>query len=280
MKYSFIVTEGIQDVAFISKILEELGFVRERFKRIIEDTQNEGIDVKPDKSVLVNKFWYRLFPISFPTSGNGDFTRGAHLPWFLHNEQICVAVQEYSGLTNLIHNFSLDLQQIPHTDLFSIGFILDADTKELPSERLKRLIQGIKKQIPELVSLPDNLGTIVSTTPKVGIFIFPDNMSLGTLEDLLLDSADIIYPNVRKHVEIFINNEKEWSIDLDKDEQREYCKPAGKKKLTVAGISSAMKPGRAVQNSIEDCRWLCSETMATKRIQGFVEFLKKLLDIQ
>jgi len=279
MKYSFIITEGIQDVAFISKILEELEFVRERYKRSTEDSQNEGVDAKSNKQIFVNKFWDKLIPKTFPAGDGGDITRGVPLPWFLHNKQICVAVQKYDGLTNLINNLSLDLQQIPPDGLFSIGIILDADTKKQPSERLKSILQGIKKQIPELTSLPGNLGTVVGNTPKVGIFILPDNTSQGTLEDLLLDCADRIYPNVRKQVEIFINNEKEWSIDLDEDEKREYCQPAGKKKLTVAGISSVMKPGRNVQNSIEDCRWLCNKTMAAERIQKFVDFLKELLGI-
>ena len=286
MKYSFIATEGIQDVAFISKILKNLGFDRERYKRIIEDPLYEYPDTKQDTRILVNEFWHNLFPKSFPASKDGDFTRGVPLPWFWSNKQNCVAVQGLGGLHKFINQFRLTLSQISLTDVFSIGIILDADSNMPPADRFANFLQDVRRDItgipplPDSLSLPKTLGAIVGDAPKTGAFIFPDNTNFGTVEDLLLDCADKVYPNIKEHVGIFVKSENEWSADLDKDEGKEYRKPAGKQKLTVAGISSVMKPGRAVQNTIEDHRWLCDETMSTRRVQGFVDFLKTLLDMQ
>ena len=45
-------------------------------------------------------------------------------------------------------------------------------------------------------------------------------------------------------------------MDIDKPEQNELCAPAGKKKSTLAITSSLLKPGKAIQNSMSDNRWI------------------------
>jgi hypothetical protein len=281
MRYSFIATEGIQDVAFISKILKNLGFDRERYKKKFIDSQDsEEAGTQSSKQIFLNKFWYGLVPSTFPADGDGIFTEGVPLPWFWRGEQICVAVQNFRGMNSIITGLEENFSKISLADLFSVGFVLDADTNEQPANRFASFRQKIKEQIPDIPVLPNALGVIVGDAPKVGAFIFPDNANVGTLEDLLLECADETYPNIKKHVGAFIDKEDEWLIDLDKEERKEYDKPAGKRKLAVAGISSVMKPGRNIQNSIEDCRWLCDKTMAKNRVRRFVDFLKELLDLQ
>ena len=135
MKYSFIATEGIQDVAFISKILKNLGFAREKFQRIIEHPSGEDCVVKPEERFILDEFWNALIPNRFPADKTGDFTGGIPLPWFWHNEHIGVAVRGLGGLNVFVERLRLNLLQISPTDLFSIGFVLDADTKVQPLER-------------------------------------------------------------------------------------------------------------------------------------------------
>ena len=282
MKYSFIATEGIQDVAFISKILKELGFVRERYIRILGNPLREDADVKPDQQILVDEFWLKLLPKPGSVGMYGDFTRGVQLPWFWNNEKmdIAVAVQGLGGLPRFFDCLRDNFNCISPTELFSIGIILDADSNKTPTETFNEFILDIKKKVPSVSNVPDTLGVIAGNNPKVGLFIFPNNVDMGTVEDLLLDCAAEVYPNVKKHIENFIDNESEWFRDLEGKENKELQKPAGKQKLAVAGISSVMKPGRAVQNTIEDFRWLCNDTMEIDRIKQFVDFLKELLDLQ
>jgi len=279
MRYSFIATEGIQDVAFISKILKNLGFSRERYKKRFIDSQNsDDSGIQSGKRIFLNEFWYGLVPTSFPVGENGYFIEGVPLPWFWRGEQMCVAVQHFTGISNFIAGLQDNFEKISPADLFSIGFVLDADENEQPSERFEKFRQAIKESIPDIPILPDRLGVTAGETPKTGFYIFPDNVSVGTLEDLLLDCADVVYPNIKRHAGNIIEKENEWLHDLNPKEKKEYQKDAGKNKLTVANISSIMKPGRAVQNTIEDFRWVCNETMSTVRVQGFVGFLEELLD--
>lgn len=46
------------------------------------------------------------------------------------------------------------------------------------------------------------------------------------------------------------------TMDIAKHEQKELRAPAGKKKSTLAITSSLLKPGKAIQNSISDNRWI------------------------
>ena len=284
MKYSFIATEGIQDVAFVSKILKELGFVRERYMRILENSLDNDADTKLDNRVLVSDFWKekKLIPTSFPSGTDGNITEGVQLPWLWNSKQMNmgVAVQGLGGVPHFFDRLGDNLNLIAPAELFSVGIILDADLDKSPTVRFNEFILGVRKKVPNIFDITETPGVVTGNNPKIGIFIFPNNVDIGTVEDLLLDCADEVYPNVKQHIEDFIDKNGEWFGDLEGKEKKEFQKPAGKQKLAVAGISSVMKPGRAIQNTIEDCRWLCDKTMSINRVQVFVDFLKKLLDIQ
>ena len=126
---------------------------------------------------------------------------------------------------------------------------------------------------------PDDPGAVIQGTPRTGIFVFPDNISQGTLEDLLLDSAEILWPTIlpvsKNRVEVALtdstNMPDEW-VDLNK--------PAGKNKAMVACISNLLKPGKAVQVSIQDNRWVSAESVELPRLNAVQSFLQKLVGLR
>jgi hypothetical protein len=58
---------------------------------------------------------------------------------------------------------------------------------------------------------------------------------------------------------------------------RELRKPAGRQKAVVSSIASVLKPGRAIQVSIQDNRWLSSRTLAEPKVALLRQFLRDLI---
>ena len=104
----------------------------------------------------------------------------------------------------------------------------------------------------------------------------PDNQNEGTLEDLLLDAAADAYPQLHQAAKKYIAGCRRLS-DLQPDDLEEFNKPDGLKKATVATMASILKPGKSIQVSIQDNRWLESASLNSHRIKAVREFLAALL---
>jgi hypothetical protein len=142
----------------------------------------------------------------------------------------------------------------------------------MPIGQLVRPIQAVGLPAAEAP------GRIDPAAVRTGIFIFPDNQGAGTLESLLDECAAKVYPGLRDEARRFIAGVDR--ADLTKEDLTEISKPSGETKVTVGCIANYLRPGRAVQNSIEDNRWLCADTLALTKIRNIQEFLRDLLDLQ
>ena len=77
--------------------------------------------------------------------------------------------------------------QVENSGIHSVGFLLDADDDL--EECWDEVIQGFSRTGLQLPSRPHPAGTIISEqvfTPRVGIWLLPDNSSRGELEDFAL----------------------------------------------------------------------------------------------
>ena len=63
------------------------------------------------------------------------------------------------------------------------------------------------------------------------------------------------------------------SEDLD-----DLRKPAGRHKAIVGSMASILRPGKAVQVSLQDNRWLRDAALAIPRVKAVQDFLVSLLD--
>lgn len=106
----------------------------------------------------------------------------------------------------------------------------------------------------------------------------PDNQSKGTLEDILLECGRQVYPGLYKtaaaHVDAALQDQSLVNEDL-----KELRKSAGKNKAIVGSMASILRPGRAVQNSIQDNRWLRDAALAIPRVKAVQAFLVNLLEM-
>lgn len=251
VRYCYIVAEGPQDIEFLICFLKFYGL-----KRV---TLLSKLD----------SFWEPLVPKTFPI--NGDLTKRVPVPIFLQNAELSVALHSATGITGLSNTIEESLAIVSSSEIFGIGIFLDADDVETPQQRFEKLI-------PELsrlgLSLPSVLGEVAKGSPRCGIFIAPNNRDSGTLEDILLECAKLNYPNL-----FFLATDYVAGIDTDrltKDDLKQLNKPAGKNKAVVSSISSILRPGKTLQVSIQDNRWIDENTMALDSVRLVKIFLDEV----
>lgn len=252
IRYCYIVAEGPQDIEFLICFLKAYGL-----KRV---TLLSKLD----------SFWEPLVPKTFPI--NDDLMKRVPVPVFLQNAELSVALHSAIGITRLSNTIEESLAIIPASDIFGVGIFLDADDVETPQERFDKLIAELS---PLGLSLPPTLGEVMKGSPRCGIFIAPNNSDSGTLEDLLLECAKLNYPNLLSMSTNYVSG-----IDtnqLTNNDLKELNKAAGKNKAVVSSISSILRPGKALQVSIQDNRWIDEKTMELDSIKLVKKFLDEVI---
>ena len=91
--------------------------------------------------------------------------------------------------------------------------------------------------------------------PRLGAYILPDNLSCGTLGDILIDCAQHAYPTLLSTAAVHVDAAF-GDNSLTADDMKELRKAAGRNKAIVGSMASILRPGRAIQVSLQDNRWL------------------------
>lgn len=252
VKRCYLVTEGPQDIEFLIRILQSYNV-----KRVRELSS-------------LDRFWEPLIPKTFPV--DDDLMKRVPVPTFLQNAELSIALHSAIGLTRLANTVEESLALVAGSEVFGIGFVLDADDRETPQERFTKLVRQL---ISLGLSLPSIPGEVARGTPRCGIFILPNNSIAGTLENLLLECAQVNYPDLLKLANTYVS-----SIDvgqLTQDDLRELRKPAGNYKAVVSSISSILRPGKTLQVSIQDNRWLDPQTIQLDSISLVKKFIDEII---
>ena len=95
------------------------------------------------------------------------------------------AIKDYEGIDGVLPRVSIHIDELARP---AVGVVVDADT--VPSESWHRVcgqIRNAQREISPIPMAPDRDGTIIpenpnTGSPRVGIWIMPDNLSLGELE--------------------------------------------------------------------------------------------------
>lgn len=254
VRYCYIVTEGPQDIEFLSRILRKF----------------HGLTLVTQFSLL-DSFWEPLVPKTFPV--NDDLKKRVPVPTFLENSELelSVALHSAEGIEGLVNTIEESLTLISVAQIFGIGIVLDADNDEKPDDRFNKLIYS--PNLPKL-SLPSKPGEVTKDSPRLGIFIMPNNVEPGTLEDILIECAEVNYPDL-----LNLSNSYVSAIDitkLNKDDLKYFKKPAGKNKAIVSMISSVLRPGKTLQVSIQDNRWIDEKTIGLNSVSAIKIFLDQV----
>ncbi|ATB48173.1 DUF3226 domain-containing protein [Corallococcus macrosporus] len=253
----YLLTEGVHDVAFLARLLKlSLG---------LEHVSREaGLD----------PVWKRILPTKWPHDGSLRPAVPAPIFYRAPSSGTTVAVVNSQGISELArkletHRKALALDGV---NLDAVGVVLDADSQETPQQRFTRMADSIAANgYPR----PAVMGGVAGQ-PRTGVFVLPGGGLPGTLEDLLLECAAVAYPKLRTHSEQFVDGLDRAAPEFMSGELKDLSAPAGRHKAVVAAMSAILKPGRPVQATIEDNRWIASSTVVLPRIAALVEFLSAL----
>ena len=139
----------------------------------------------------LDPFFVELTRIEYPP--DGDLQKRMPVPLFLQGGTHVVAIRSAVGDTRLINTVEEISVKIDPADLTGIGIILDADTASSPATGTPRSGTGSGRRTFPSLMMP---GDVSATTPRFGAFVLPDNQAQGTLEDILLECGQQVYPGL------------------------------------------------------------------------------------
>ncbi len=254
-KYGFLVVEGPHDVEFVYRLLSPFRMKRVRLEKNLDP------------------FFPVLIPRTYPP--DGDLQKRMPVPLFLESPTHAIAVQGAGGDTRLIDAVEEGSFKLDAGRLTSIGILLDSDKMEPPADRYAVIRDGLRAKG---FSFPDDPGIVLAATPRLGAFVLPDNQSAGTLEDILIDCGRQVYPGLfataTTHVDAALRDASLASEDLD-----DLRKPSGRHKAIIGSMANILRPGKAVQVSIQDSRWLRGTALMIPRVKAVQDFLADLLEL-
>jgi hypothetical protein len=257
-KYGYLVVEGPHDVEFAYRLLSPFGMERVQYKNSLDE------------------FLHPLIPKEFPPK-NGDLQKRMPIPLFLQNETHAIAIRSATGDSQLVNVMVSSTELL--TDLnavVGIGILLDSDEQISANQRYADIQNELIKKSQQF-KLHDELGKVRQGKPNFGAFVLPDNTAVGTLEDLLLESASLMYPELLFIAKEYVNAAK--NITFNKNDRKDFKKPAGENKAIVGAMANIMRPSKSVQVSIQDNGWLKKDALSLPRIKSVQDFLKTLFEL-
>jgi hypothetical protein len=258
-KYGYVVVEGPHDVEFVYRLLSPFGLKRVQWMG----------DLDPFMSPLV--------PRDFPPGG--DLQKRVPVPLFLQNQSHAIAVRSAVGDSRLVETLDESRLRInlkfDFDRMTGVGIILDTDREIPAADRYKAIKSGMQDKG---FMIPDVPGTVAAGPPRIGAFALPDNDSVGNLEDLLIECAAEAYPNLLNTAKTHVDAAKK-DTTLQEGDGEDLTKTPVYNKAVVGSIGAVLRPGKAVQVSLQDNRWLRGSTLQIPRVKAVQDFLVSLLEL-
>lgn len=262
--FSYIVTEGVHDVAFLGRLLSIAhGAARIRKLEDLDDSHKQWLSAF--KWPMKNKAHHDISRLSVPAP-----------VFFRLATNDVIALRNAQGISGIGDTLEIDLESFARNlnGPRAIGVVLDMDDQPA-AQRFEMLASALHR-----VNLtpPSALGEVSAGAPRVGAFALPGTGAEGTLEDILLELGETAYPELTRVARGFADH---WlphsSSEPDSSDWKEYRKPAGRKKATVGAMTAVLKPGKSVQVSLDDNRWVSEQTVGLACLQPALGFLSALL---
>lgn len=241
MRNYLIIVEGAHDIAVVEKLLDL-----------------NGVSQKVLSAADLCDVWKRTIPDRFPFI-ESRLDRITPIPSFMKNKEVSVAIKNANSDVEIMNTLQqiLDAMLIGEKDQISgVMLLFDADSKKAES-KLNDVLSSYEEKADFRI-VKENGQQILDIGIKcvpVYTFVFPDNTKEGNLEDLLLETAKIAYPELLKLAEDYINEAAKLQKTLKKGQNV--------KKAKVGCIANTMKPGKANQVSIADDEWISEKTLQT-----------------
>ena len=122
------------------------------------------------------------------------------------NRALEFAIKDYEGIENVLPNIR---DHIDEPGRPAIGIVVDADTHAFNAwNRVRDRIRAAERSISPVLPTPDPNGTIIpenpnSGSPRIGVWIMPDNLNPGALENFvesMIPAGDPVWPLSQQYV--------------------------------------------------------------------------------
>lgn len=249
----YLITEGVHDVAYLSRILVRQFKLRQAAALTdLDDVYRQWIESS----------------CKWPHNNRIDRS-SVPAPELYVGPDMAVALANAEGIDSICKKLRVDLTYFAQTgaSLDAIGVVLDADDAD-PAVHRQKMVAGLNAELVE-ASLP--------RPPRTGVFILPDDTSLGTLEDVLIPLGRRLFPGLFASADLHIQAAHNELDNLLGDERKAFKRPSGPSKALLSAVAAVLKPGKAIQATLKDHRWISKETLSAPELAPTIEFLQRLL---
>ena len=264
MKNHAIVVEGAHDASFIGRLLEKKGFINPKNLNHIPD------------------FWRSLIPTRFPADGM-RLDRVVRFPDVHIRDDLTVGVITSGSDSRLISALRGALELLGPENLSSVGIFADVDTYT-PQKRFNDICRSLaalnataaKEGVPGFpINVPEEVGVLVQGTPRVGVFLFPDNIRAGALETILLECSDINHPELSRRSQDFVTG-IQGDFPADASALKRFRSGMGMSKSAAGIIANLLSPGTSLAVSLFKSNWLAGsafEASSVKNVELFIDHM-------
>ena len=120
--------------------------------------------------------------------------------------QFCIKVKK--DVYNLLRSISVEAKT---SGLISLGIVLDSnDDLQARWQSVRDMLRNAELSCPKK---PTSNGTIIDTTPRVGIWLMPNNTSPGELEDFvykMIPEDDPVWPMSEAYIEAIPESDRQF----------------------------------------------------------------------
>lgn len=126
-----------------------------------------------------------------------------------HKEMPDFCISDKEGIDSLLDDIGLELQVPGRT---AVGIVVDANDDL--SARWRAVSDRLREEEIEAPEKPGLEGTIINGSPRVGIWLMPDNQFSGELEDFvsrMIPDDDPVWPRSQRYIECIPECDRKFS---------------------------------------------------------------------
>lgn len=91
--------------------------------------------------------------------------------------------------------------EVVASERIAVGFVLDAD--DYPERRWQAVVDRLQRRSIQSPADPGQFGTVIDGKPRVGVWLMPDNVADGALEEFIstmVPQGDPVWPLAKEYI--------------------------------------------------------------------------------
>lgn len=169
-------------------------------------------------------------------------------PGFLRSGDRWTVVRQLGGIDQVLGPAAVSF--LKQTEPDAVAVVVDANESGVDSR-----LEAFRHRFGALYPHAEDVrpGTICAGSPRLGLWVAPDNENGGTLLDVLVSASGTTKPKLTQAGKRFVTS-------LDKVEPGDWS--AQRTKAILGAISQTVSPGASLASAIHDNKWLfetCSD---------------------